>query len=106
MRSRAKNSARAQAHRRCGESYTERVRFDLGLSGLTRHLLEERRTKRSKPRMSPELIDANPKLKWNAAELISGIRKSWPGEPAFSNSRGPEAKHRNVNIKGMKQAMK
>jgi len=56
--------------------------------------------------MSSELTDANLKLKWNAAELISGICQPRTVEAAFSKSRGPEAENRNVNIKGMQQTVK
>ena len=56
--------------------------------------------------MSPELTDANLKLKWNAAELIFRIRKARTLELAVSKSRGPEAENRNVNIKGMQQTVK
>jgi len=57
MRSRTKNSARAKAHRRCAESYAKPARLHLRVGGLTRHLLEERRSKRGKPRIAPKLID-------------------------------------------------
>src|ERR1700674_4602204 len=89
--SRAKNSVRAKAHRRGRESYAKRARFQLGVGGLTCHLLEEHRSEPGKPRMAPELIDADLKLKWNSAELISRIREPRPDKPAFSNRCAPES---------------